>query len=282
MKQVLQCGRFDLDIGSKRRPLVMGILNVTPDSFSDGGKFDHLDRALSHAEDMVAAGVDIIDIGGESSRPGAPPLPLEQELARILPVVYALRDCGKPISIDTYKPEVMRQALAAGADFINDIQGFRDHAALAAVKESDCGLCIMHMQSAPLTMQVNPHYEHIVAEVLDFLLKQVQAMQAIGIERGRLCVDPGFGFGKTLAHNVALLQNLDAIAERTGLPVLVGLSRKSMIGDLSGRPAGERLIGSVAAALAAVARGARLVRVHDVVETIDALTVWHALQELGV
>ena len=279
MKQTFQCGRFDLDIGAERRPLVMGILNVTPDSFSDGGQFDHLDRALSHADAMLAAGVDIIDIGGESSRPGAPPLPLEQELARVMPVLYALRDCGTPISIDTYKPEVMRQALAAGADFINDIKGFQKNAALAVVRDSDCGLCIMHMQSDPLTMQLNPHYEHIVDEVVGFLLARVQAMEAIGIERRRLSVDPGFGFGKTLAHNVTLLQNLDAITERTGLPVLAGVSRKSMIGALTGRPAGERLIGSVAAALAAVARGARLVRVHDVAETIDALTVWHALQD---
>ncbi len=278
MKQIFKCGRFDLDIGPSRRPLVMGILNVTPDSFFDGGKFDHLDQALSHAEAMLAAGVDIIDIGGESSRPGAPPLPLEQELARIMPVLFALRDCGKPISIDTYKPGVMRAALAAGADFINDIKGFRENDALAAVKESDCGLCIMHMQSNPLTMQVDPHYDHIVDEVVDFLLQRVHAMEAAGIERDRLCVDPGFGFGKTLAHNVTLLQNLDAISARTGLPVLAGMSRKSMIGALTGRSSDGRLIGSVAAALAAVARGARLVRVHDVGETIDALTVWHALQ----
>ena len=279
MKQVFQCGRFDLDIGPNRRPLVMGILNVTPDSFSDGGRFDHLDRALSHADAMLAAGVDIIDIGGESSRPGAPPLPLEQELARVLPVLYALRDCGTPISIDTYKPEVMREALAAGVDLINDIKGFRENGALGVLKESDCGLCIMHMQSDPQTMQINPHYEDIVDEVIGFLQQRVEAMEAIGIDRARLCVDPGFGFGKTLAHNVTLLQNLGAIATRTGLPVLAGMSRKSMIGELSGRPAGERLAGSVAAALASVARGARLVRVHDVAETIDALTVWHALQD---
>ena len=279
MKQIFKCGRFDLDIGVSRRPLVMGILNVTPDSFSDGGQFDHLDSALSHAEAMLAAGVDIIDIGGESSRPGAPPLSMEDELARVMPVLYALRDCGKPISIDTYKPAVMREVLAAGADFINDIKGFRENGALAAVKDGDCGLCIMHMQSNPLTMQVNPHYENIVGEVIDFLLQRVEAMAAIGIERDRLWVDPGFGFGKTLAHNVTLLQNLDTIRERTGLPILAGMSRKSMIGGLTGRPAGGRLIGSVAAALASVARGARMVRVHDVAETIDALTVWHALQE---
>lgn len=279
MKQVFKCGRFDLDIGPNCRPLVMGILNVTPDSFSDGGKFDHLEGALSHAEEMLAAGVDIIDIGGESSRPGAPPVSLALELARVMPVVYALRDCGKPISIDTYKPEVMREALAAGADFINDIQGFRQNAALGVIQESDCGICIMHMQSTPLSMQVNPQYGDIVDEVVGFLQQQVHNLEAGGIERRRICVDPGFGFGKTLAHNVTLLQNLDAIAQRTGLPVLAGMSRKSMIGELSGRPAGARLIGSVAAALAAVANGARIVRAHDVAETVDALTVWHVLHE---
>ncbi|MBC7415473.1 MAG: dihydropteroate synthase [Herminiimonas sp.] len=279
MNQVLKCGRFDLDIGANRRPLVMGILNVTPDSFSDGGQFDHLDRALSHADAMLGAGVDIIDIGGESSRPGAPPVSLEQELARIMPVLYALRDCGKPISIDTYKPQVMREALAAGADFINDIKGFQEATALDAVKDADCGLCIMHMQSDPLTMQLSPHYDDILDEVVEFLLRRAEALAAEGIERDRLWVDPGFGFGKTLVHNVTLLQNLRAIGERTGLPVLAGMSRKSMIGSLTGRPAGGRVIGSVAAALVAVERGSRMVRVHDVAETIDALTVWHALRE---
>lgn len=278
MKRILKCGRFDLDLAASRRPLVMGILNVTPDSFSDGGQFARLDVALSHAEQMLADGVDIIDIGGESSRPGAPPVSLEEELARVMPVVFALRDCGKPLSVDTYKPAVMREALAAGADMINDIKGFREDGALSAVKGSDCGLCIMHMQSDPVHMQMAPRYEEIVGEVGAFLSARVAVLQAAGVDRGRLCVDPGFGFGKTVAHNLTLLQNLDKIERMTGLPVLAGLSRKSMIGHLTGRPQGQRLSGGIAAALAAAARGARIIRVHDVAETVDALAVWHAVE----
>ena len=277
-KTVLKCGRFDLDVGSDARPLVMGILNVTPDSFADGGRYLDLDAALSHAEQMLADGVDIIDIGGESSRPGAPPVTLAQELARVMPVLYALRDCGKPLSIDTCKPEVMREALAAGADMINDIKAFRAPGALHAVNESDCGLCIMHMQSAPTTMQIAPHYEDVVAEVAQFLLHRIGAIEAGGIDRQRLCIDPGFGFGKTLAHNLSLFHGLEHLIVATGLPLLAGVSRKQMIGELTSRPAGQRMAGSVTAALAAAVRGARIVRVHDVAETVDALAVWRALQ----
>lgn len=260
------------------RPLVMGILNVTPDSFSDGGRFHSLDLALSHAEQMIAEGVDIIDIGGESTRPGVPPVPADEELRRVMPILYALRDCGKPISLDTYKPEVMREAIAAGVDMINDINGFRGPGALDILKDSECALCIMHMQRDPLTMQQAPQYSDVTAEVSLFLRERVEAAGEHGIDRTRLCVDPGFGFGKTVEHNLELLKHLDRICEETGLPVLAGLSRKSTVGAITGKPVEQRVAGSVAAALAAVSRGAKIVRVHDVAETVDALKVWHAVE----
>jgi dihydropteroate synthase len=225
---------------------------------------------------MIAQGVDIIDIGGESSRPGAPPVPLEEELRRVMPVLYALRDCGKPLSIDTCKPQVMREAIAAGADMINDINGFRADGALSAVKDSDCALCIMHMQSDPQTMQLKPEYRDVVAEVTGFLRERVQSLEAAGIARSRLCIDPGFGFGKKLAHNLELLKHIGQMQDALDLPLLAGLSRKSMIGDITGRPVEQRLAGSLAAALAAAAQGARILRVHDVAETVDALKVWQA------
>lgn len=275
--QYLQFGRYRFSLGQENfRPLVMGILNVTPDSFSDGGRFQSLELALTRAEQMIAEGVDIIDIGGESSRPGAPPLPLDEELRRILPVIYALSDCGKPLSIDTYKPEVMREAIAAGADMINDINGFRATGALSAVKESDCALCIMHMQNDPQSMQIKPRYQDVTEEVSSFLRERVAAMDKEGIARNRLCLDPGFGFGKTLEHNLALLKNIGQIRADLDLPILAGLSRKSMIGAITGKPVEQRLAGSIAAALAAIAHGAYIVRVHDVAETVDALKVWQA------
>jgi dihydropteroate synthase len=275
--QYLQFGRYRFSLGQENfRPLVMGILNVTPDSFSDGGRFQSLDMALTRAEQMIAEGVDIIDIGGESSRPGAPPLPLDEELRRILPVIYALRDCGRPLSIDTYKPEVMREAIAAGADMINDINGFRATGALSAVKESDCALCIMHMQNDPQSMQIKPRYQDVTEEVSSFLRERVAAMDKEEIARNRLCIDPGFGFGKTLEHNLALLKNIGQIRADLDLPILAGLSRKSMIGAITGKPVEQRLAGSIAAALAAIAHGAHIVRVHDVAETVDALKVWQA------
>ncbi|HZW12307.1 MAG TPA: dihydropteroate synthase [Noviherbaspirillum sp.] len=274
--QYLQCGRYRLPLNS--RPLVMGVLNVTPNSFSDGGRFQSLDLALSHAEQMIAEGVDIIDIGGESTRPGVQPVPLEEELRRVMPVLYALRDCGKPLSIDTYKPEVMREAIAAGVDMINDINGFKASGALRALNGSECALCIMHMQRDPMTMQQAPEYQDVTAEIIQFLLEQVRVMQEQGIDCSRLCIDPGFGFGKTLEHNLTLLKNLGKIADETGMPILAGLSRKSMIGTLTGKPVEQRMAGSVGAALAAVARGAKIVRVHDVAETVDALKVWHAVE----
>lgn len=280
MQTHLRCGRFELPIlGKHCRPLVMGVLNVTPDSFSDGGHFYSLESALSRAEQMIADGVDIIDVGGESSRPGAKPLPVEEELARIMPVLYALRDCGKPISVDTYKPQIMREAVAAGADMINDINGFRAEGALSALKDSACALCIMHMQGEPLTMQAQPDYRNVVAEVTAFLAERANRIERAGIARERICIDPGFGFGKTKDHNLALLNQLGKMQQNLDLPILVGLSRKSTIGAITGRPVEQRLAGSLAAALFAAVQGAHIIRVHDVAETVDALKVWQAAAE---
>ncbi|MGK5077043.1 dihydropteroate synthase [Janthinobacterium sp. HLX7-2] len=273
MRHYLQFGRFGFNLQGTQA-LVMGILNITPDSFSDAGQYQHLEFALSRAEQMIADGADIIDIGGESSRPGAPPLPLQDELQRVMPVLYALRDCGKPLSVDTYKPEVMREAILAGADMINDINAFRAPGAIEAVQGSDCALCIMHMQNVPETMQHQPDYDDVVGEVIAFLRERIDTMTAAGIERERLCIDPGFGFGKTVEQNYALLRATRQLRSELGLPVLAGLSRKSMIGAVTGRAVEQRLAGSVAGALAAVAQGAEIIRVHDVAETVDAMKVW--------
>ena len=272
----LQCGRFRLSLGQDDRPLIMGVLNVTPDSFSDGGQFDAHDRAIAHAKQMIADGVDIIDIGGESTRPGAPPLPIEEELRRVLPVLDALRDCGKPLSIDTRRPAVMREVLAAGADMINDISGFRDPDSLAAVSDSQCALCIMHMQGDPQSMQLSPHYDDVLAEVRDYLLDRVNAAVAAGIGRGRVCIDPGYGFGKTVEHNLTLLLHQSELQRSLAVPLLAGLSRKSTIGVVTGRSVEQRLAGSLAAAVVAAERGARIIRVHDVAESVDALKIWQA------
>jgi dihydropteroate synthase len=280
LNATLRCGRYRLAVGENDRPLVMGVLNITPDSFSDGGRHPSLEVAISHAEQMIAEGVDIIDIGGESSRPGADPLPLADELRRVMPVIYALRDCGKPISIDTYKPEVMYEALVAGVDMINDINGFRAEGALRVVKESDAALCIMHMLRDPQTMQAEPHYDDVLSEVTGFLQHQADLLLSEGVARERLCVDPGFGFGKTLEHNLKLLKYLHGMMDTLRLPVLAGLSRKSMIGAITGKPVDQRLAGSLAGALIAVENGARIVRVHDVAPTVDAIAVWHATKSL--
>jgi len=279
MHSQLQFGRYNFPLhGEGFRPRVMGILNVTPDSFSDGGHYQSLEFAISHAEQMILDGVDIIDVGGESSRPGAPPLPLEQELGRVMPVLYALRDMGKPVSIDTYKPQVMREAIIAGVDMINDINAFRAPGAIEAVRDSDCALCIMHMQADPETMQQAPVYGDVVKEVTDFLRERVEALTSAGIDKRRICIDPGFGFGKTVGHNYALLKASGQMIVELGLPLLAGLSRKSMIGAVTGKPVEQRLAGSLAGALVAVAQGALIVRVHDVAETADALKVWQAAQ----
>jgi dihydropteroate synthase len=275
----MQCGRFTF---SFERPLVMGILNITPDSFSDGGLYGEPNKARQHAEQMLRDGADIIDIGGESTRPGAPPVTLEDELARVIPLVKELSDAGIPVSVDTYKPEVMRHALAAGADLINDIWGFRMSGAINAVRDSRCGLCVMHMLGEPRTMQVGePVYDDVVADVRAFLDERVNTMIHAGVAKNRISVDPGFGFGKTVEHNYALLAHLPETAPVVGasLPVLAGMSRKSMLGAVVGRPAPERVAASVAAAVCAAERGAAIIRVHDVAETVDALKVWAATRD---
>jgi dihydropteroate synthase len=279
MRQYFQCGRFGLNLD--RKALVMGILNVTPDSFSDGGSFSKLEFAVSRAEEMAAAGAAMIDIGGESTRPGAPVVTIAEELQRVMPVVYALQGLEIPLSVDTCKPEVMREVLIAGADMINDINGFRAPGALEAVRDSDCGLCIMHMQATPQTMQDEPHYEDVLQEVIGFLRERVDAMTAAGIDRERICIDPGFGFGKTVGHNYTLLRGIARMRSELGLPVLAGLSRKSMIGAVIKRPVEQRLAGSLAGALAAVAQGASIVRAHDVAETVDAIQVWQAAASIN-
>jgi dihydropteroate synthase len=275
MRQTIPFGRFNLPL-HPAGALVMGILNVTPDSFSDGGQHASLEFAIAHAEEMIEQGVDIIDIGGESTRPGAPAVPLEDELRRVMPVVYALRDCGKAISVDTYKPAVMREAVLAGVDMINDINAFQAPGAISAVRDSDCALCIMHMRGDPATMQQAPEYDDVVREVADFLRARIDALTDAGIERRRIWIDPGFGFGKTVEHNYALIKAGRQLVEELGVPLLAGVSRKSMIGAVTGKPVEQRMAGSIGGALAAVAHGAQIVRVHDVAETVDALKVWQA------
>lgn len=254
--------------------MVMGIVNVTPDSFSDGGRYFEAQRAINHGLQLVEEGADLLDIGGESTRPGAQPVSEQDELDRVLPVLAGLRDCAVPISVDTLKPSVMREVLAAGAAMINDVRGLEEPGALAVVAASDCAVCLMHMQGEPRSMQDAPHYDDVVAEVSAYLRARVEAAVAAGIAHERLCIDPGFGFGKNLDHNLALLRALSQLAEIA--PVLVGLSRKRMIGALTGRDLPDRQAGSVAAALRAVQNGARIVRVHDVAATVDAIKVWQA------
>lgn len=278
MNKFFECGRYRFPLtGEKSKPLVMGILNVTPDSFSDGGQFNSLDAAISHAEQMIRDGVDIIDIGAESSRPGAQALSLDEELRRLMPVIYALRDCGKPLSIDTYKPAVMREAILADVDMINDIKGFRSADSINAVVDGNVGLCIMHMQSTPAEMQLKPHYANVNEEVIDFLRHRVSECEHVGISRNRICIDPGFGFGKTQEHNISLFKSIHEYQLELGLPLLAGVSRKSMIGKIIGKPIERRMAGSLAGALVALAHGAKIVRVHDVAETVDAIKVWQTL-----
>lgn len=276
--KTLLCGRFTLDLS---RPLVMGILNVTPDSFSDGGRFNRLEDALRRAEAMLAEGADILDIGGESTRPGAPFVSPQEEMVRVLPVLEKLRDLGAPLSLDTRRAEVMREALALGAvDLINDVSALEDEGALPLAASSRAAICLMHKQGNPDTMQDKPQYQDVVAEVADYLQRRVALCIEAGVARERLLVDPGFGFGKTLEHNLALLKRLDEIERIAGVPQLVGLSRKSMLGAITGEAApAERLGASVAAALEAARRGAAVIRVHDVKATRQALQLWQALQE---
>ena len=255
----------------------MGIVNVTPDSFSDGGQFFDAARAIAHGLDLRDQGADLVDIGGESTRPGAAPVSAEEELRRVIPVVEALARQGVAVSIDTMKPPVMRAAIEAGAAVVNDVYGFRGEGAIEAVARAQVGVVAMHMQGTPGTMQKEPRYGDVVAEVTTFLLERAHALEQAGVARGRIALDPGFGFGKTVEHNRQLFHALPQIAAH-GYPVLAGVSRKKMIGDFTGRPAGERAAGSVAAALMAVQNGASIVRVHDVKETVDAINVWVALK----
>ena len=272
-----RCGRFLFDFTERKRPIVMGILNATPDSFSDGGKFRTPKDAIAQAENMIANGVDLIDIGGESTRPGAQPVELQEELDRVLPVIEALKDCGIPLSIDTYKAETMRQALRAGADCVNDIWALRQDGSIDAVLESnDCGVVLMHMQRDPLTMQFNPDYQNVIAEVKQFLEERTELLIAKGIDSKRIAIDPGFGFGKSLEHNLNMLTNF-ADFSSLGFPVLAGISRKSMLGKITGKDTDGRLAASIAAAVMAADRGAMIVRVHDVTETVDALKLWEAI-----
>lgn len=254
----------------------MGVVNVTPDSFSDGGRFLDPQQAIAHAWRLIEEGADLIDIGGESTRPGAQPVDAAEELRRVLPVLRALRDAAVPIALDTIKPQVMQAAIAEGASVINDVTALRSPGALETAAASEVGVCMMHMRGEPRTMQAAPHYENVVGEVRSFLLERMDAAVETGIARERVAIDPGFGFGKTAGHNLELLRNLDRLAE-LGAPVLVGLSRKSTLGAITGRPARERLPASIAAALLAVQHGARIVRVHDVAATRDALAVLAAV-----
>lgn len=266
----LQCGKYRLDL---THPRVMGIVNVTPDSFSDGGQFDSAERAIEYALMLVEEGADILDIGGESSRPGAEPVALDEELLRVIPVVERLAGkIGVPISVDTYKPEVMRAAIAAGADVINDIRALQESGALDVVAASNVGVCLMHMQGTPQTMQQDPRYEDVTAEVRNFLEARARAVVATGIARERIMLDPGFGFGKRSEHNIALLRHLASLCA-LGYPVLVGLSRKSVLGHLTGSSIGQRLPASIAAAIISAMKGAKILRVHDVAATVEALKI---------
>ena len=272
---MLHCGQFKLDL---TRPRVMGILNVTPDSFSDGGHYSQVNAAVQHALSLIDEGVDILDIGGESTRPNAAPVTLAQELDRVIPVIEALvaHQINVPISIDTYKPAVMRAAIAAGASLVNDVSALQEEGAIAAVADSDVGVCLMHMQGTPQTMQDNPHYVDVVEEVSAFLSERVSVCQQAGIASNRLLIDPGFGFGKTRVHNITLIQRLDALTQ-LNLPILVGLSRKSVLGQVTGHDVDARLYASVAAAVISVMKGTHIVRVHDVKATVEALKVLAAI-----
>jgi len=276
MKLALRCHVLSLD-----RPLVMGVLNVTPDSFSDGGRFLAVPEAVRHAERMIADGADIIDVGGESTRPGAAEVSLREELERVIPVVAAIVATGDvPVSVDTSKPAVMTAAADAGAAMINDIRALREDGSLAAAAGTDLAVCLMHMQGTPATMQKSPHYDDLPADVIRFLESRIEACEAAGIGRERLVVDPGFGFGKNDVHNLALLARLPAFAS-LGLPLMVGWSRKRTLGNLTGRAPDGRMPAGIAAAVMAFERGAHIIRTHDVAETVDALKVAVAVREAG-
>lgn len=271
---IFNCGRYRLDLS---RPHVMGIVNVTPDSFSDGGKYTSVDKAIEHALKLVEEGADILDIGGESTRPGATPVSLEDELSRVVPVLERLSKLTSvPLSIDTYKPQVMQAAIDAGADIVNDVRALQEPGALEIAAQSKAGVCLMHMQGTPQTMQLDPKYDDVVTEVRAFLTERMAATSAVGIAPERVILDPGFGFGKRTEHNIALLQALPEILA-LGRPLLVGLSRKSVLGQITGGDVNVRLHASLAASVISVMKGARIVRVHDVKATVDALKVTAAV-----
>jgi dihydropteroate synthase len=274
--RILHAGSFRLSLD---RPLIMGIVNTTPDSFSDGGKFTTAPLAIEHALGLARLGADILDVGGESTRPGALPVPAGEEMRRVLPVIEALAKAGLIVSVDTKKPEVMRAALEAGAVMVNDVMALRMPGALEVVAATNAAVCLMHMQGEPQTMQQAPHYGDVVNEVVRFLGDRAEACIAAGIEQDRIVVDPGFGFGKSLAHNLALLKNIGALTA-LDMPVIVGMSRKSTLGALTARGVDEREFAGVAAHLMAVEQGARLVRVHDVAAMHDVLAVWNAVKGL--
>jgi len=267
---------FDL-----KRPLLMGILNITPDSFSDGGKYLTLNQALKRAHEMIEEGVDIIDIGGESTRPGSEPVSLDEELKRIIPIIEALKkDSDIAISVDTYKPQVMKEAIDRDVAMINDVYALRQPGAIDVIKHSKVGICLMHMQGTPQTMQINPHYTNVVSEVKSFLEARANDLMIEGIEKSRMILDPGFGFGKTFEHNIALLQHLESF-KSLKLPLLVGLSRKSFIRKILNGEHDDHLSGSIAAAIFLVIKGAKILRVHDIKETKSALNIINVAQGIA-
>jgi dihydropteroate synthase len=270
----LDCGKFSLKLD---RPLVMGIVNVTPDSFADGGRHVEKRAAIAHARRLLDEGADILDIGGESTRPGAQPASLGEELDRVMPVIEAMMNQGVPLSVDTQKPEVMRAALSAGVSMVNDVNALQAAGALEVVAASKVAVCLMHKQGMPKTMQEHPSYADVVAEVKDFLHERASAVRATGVAAERIVIDPGFGFGKSVAHNLRLLRDLQQFLD-LGFVVLAGLSRKSTLGSLTGRAVDDRLAASLAAALLAAQKGAKILRVHDVKETVDALKIWQAVE----
>ena len=274
MKQLL-CGIFSLTLD---RPLIMGIVNVTPDSFSDGGKFFVREQAIAHAQQLIEDGADMLDIGGESTRPGAAPAGLQEELDRVMPVLEAVRESGVPISIDTQKPDVMKATIAAGTSMINDVNALQADGAIEACQNSSVAVCLMHRQGTPVTMQLHPEYVDVVREVSAFLRARADACERAGILPARIVVDPGFGFGKTAEHNFTLLRELNSLVQ-LGYPVLAGYSRKTSLGAVTGRPVGARLAASLAAAMIAAQNGATILRVHDVAETVDVLKVLAAARK---
>ena len=273
---LFNCGKFQLNLN---RPHVMGIVNVTPDSFSDGGKFANASLAIEHALSLIEQGADILDIGGESTRPNAAPVGLQEELDRVIPVIEGLvTKINIPLSIDTYKPQVMQAAIAAGASIVNDVRALQEADAIEVVAVSNVGVCLMHMQGTPQTMQINPQYNDVVAEVKAFLQQRLTACEEAGIVKNRILLDPGFGFGKTRAHNISLIQHLASFAS-LGQPLLVGLSRKSVLGQVTGNDVDARLYASVAASVISAMVGAKILRVHDVKATVEALKIVTAIQQ---